>query len=129
MGSLTQGALSVTLSDDFEFPDEFNWRDIQQTKSFSVTGALMVEIGVKQTGREITLQGSDQHAWMTRAQLATLQSMLVNPGTNMTLVFRGITYTVRFDCERGALEARPVADFDAPLSTDFSVVTLRFYEI
>ena len=128
MGSLTQGSTTVPLSDDFEFPDEFTWLAAQQAKSYSVTGALMVEINSRQTGREITLQGTDNHAWVTREQLEDLQDMLANPSASMTLVFRGATYTVRFDYERGAIEARPVADFRDPQPTDFFVVTLRFYE-
>lgn len=129
MGSLTQGATVVPLSDDFDFPDEYTWLAAQQAKSYSVTGALMVEVNSRQTGREITLQGTDNHAWVTRANVDTLRTMLDSPSQSMTLVFRGETYTVRFDYERGALEARPVADFQDPQPTDFFIVTLRFYVI
>jgi hypothetical protein len=129
VATLTQGATVITLSDDFEFPEEFTWRSVEQTKSYSVTGALMVEAGVKQTGREITLQGGDTFAWVTREQVEDLQTLAQNFDTDMTLVFRGVTYTVRFDHSRGAIDARPVADFQDPQPTDFFIVTLRFYEI
>jgi hypothetical protein len=129
VGSLTQGTTVVALSDDFDFPNEFTWEPIRQTKTYSVTGALLVEVGTRQTGRLITLQGSDTYAWVTRAQLGDLREMAANPAVNMTLLFRGVTYTVRFDYESGAIEARPVADFRDPQPTDYFVVTLRFYEI
>ena len=129
MGSLTQGITTVTLSDDFDFPDEFNWEPIKQTKSYSITGALLVEVGTRQTGRSITLQGGDRYAWVTRAQLETLRSMAENPAVNMNLLFRGVTYNVRFDYEAGAIEARPVVDFNNPEPTDFWAVTLRFYTV
>jgi len=128
VGSLTQGVTVVPLSDDFDFPNEFTWEPIKQTKSYSITGAMLVEVGTRQTGRMITLQGSDAYAWVTRAQLATLRAMAENPAADMTLLFRGVTYTVRFDYEAGAIEARPVADFQDPQPTDYFAVTLRFYE-
>ena len=129
MGTLTQGATTVTLPDDLDFPDEFDWPPLKQTKTYSVTGALLVESGRKQTGRLITLQAGDNYAWMSRADVEALRTMLDDPFTNMTLVFRGVTYTVRFNAEEGAIQARPVVDFGDPDDADFWIVTLRFYVV
>ena len=126
MGSLTQGVTVVTLSDDFDFPDEFSWLAAQQKKTYSITGALLVEVNSKQSGRSITLQAGDTYAWMTRSDVETLRTMAYAPDVEMSLLFRGVTYAVLFDFEAGAIEARPVADFRDPQSTDFFIVTLRF---
>lgn len=131
MGTLTYTptTTTVTLSDDFAFPDQYTWPPLQMQKVYSVTGALIVQTGQKQTGRMITLQGDDQHAWVTRANLATLRTLAAIPGALMTLVFRGVTYSVMFDHEAGSIEAVPVADFDTEEPTDFFVVTLRFFVV
>lgn len=129
MGTLTQGAVTVTLPDDLDFPDEFDWTPVKQTKTYSVTGALLVEIGRRQTGRLMTLQGGDTYAWLSRADVDALRTMVEDTFTDMTLVFRGVTYTVRFNVEDGALSARPVVDFGDPDDADFWIVTLRFYVV
>ncbi|MCC6560187.1 MAG: hypothetical protein IT478_02415 [Xanthomonadales bacterium] len=129
MATLTLGATTVTLSDDFEFPEEFDWSLIQIKKTYSVTGALIIQTGTKQVGRSITLQGDDQHAWVSRADLATLRTLANTAGALLTLVFRTVTYSVMFDHEAGAIDAQPVADFDVPDPADWYVVTLRFFVV
>lgn len=129
MGSLTYTTTTVTLSDDFAFPEQYTWAQLQMQKTYSVTGALIVQTGQKQTGRAITLQGDDQHAWVTRADLATLRTLAATPGIVLTLLFRGATYSVMFDIESGAIDAVPVADFATEEPTDFFVVTLRFFVV
>lgn len=129
MGSLTYLTTTVPLSDDFDFPEQYSWNALQMRKSYSVTGALIVQTGLKQTGRAITLRGDEQHAWVSRANLDTLRTLAATPGALLTLVFRGVTYSVIFDNDAGAIEATPVADFDNEDAADFFIVTLRFLVI
>lgn len=131
MGSLTYSTTSTTvpLSDDLAFPDQYTWAELQTQKTYSVTGALIVQTGQKQTGRSITLQGDERHGWVTRSQLATLRTLAATPGAVMTLEHRGATYSVMFDHDAGAIEATPVVDFATEEATDFFVVTLRFFEV
>lgn len=126
MGSLTFTTTTVPLSDDFEFVDQYSWNQLQMRKVYSVTGALIVQTGSKQTGRSITLRGDEEHAWVSRADLATLRTLAATPGAVLTLVHRGATYTVIFDNEAGAIESTPVADFDDEDTADFFFTTLRF---
>lgn len=129
MGTLTLGPDSVDLSDDFDWPDEYSWPKVALQKTFSVTGALLVETNTRQTGRPITLVGSEQFAWMTRLDLAQVREFADTPGAEMALVFRGQTFNVMFDHEAGAIEATPVADYDEPDPADFFFLTLRFIEV
>lgn len=129
MGSLTYTTTTVTLSDDFAFPDQYTWSPLQMQKAYSVTGALIVQTGQKQTGRAITLRGEERHAWVTRADLATLRTLANTPGIVLTLLFRGVTYSVMFDHDAGAIEAEPVVDFNTEEPTDFYIVTLRFFVV
>lgn len=129
MGTLTLGAVSVDISDDFDWPDEYAWPKVALQKTFSVTGALLVETNVRQTGRPVTLIGSEQLAWMPRADLEVVRELVESPGVELELVFRDQTFNVMFDHEAGALEATPVADYAEPDATDFFFVTMRFIEV
>lgn len=129
MGSLTLGPDTVDLSDDFAWPDEFSWPKVANQKTYSVTGALLVETNSRQTGRPITLVGDEQHAWITRLNLDILRTFVETPGAEMELQFRGFVWNVIFDHEAGALEATPVADYDTPENADFYFITLRFVEV
>ncbi len=129
MGSLTYTTTTVPLSDDFAFVEQYTWSQLAMRKAFSVSGALIVQTGLKQAGRPITLQGDEQHAWVTRAQLASLRTLADTPSITLTLDFRGETYSVIFDAEAGAIDAAPVADFDTEDAADFFIVTLRFLTV
>ncbi len=50
---------TLTLPTDLIWIDEFDWTPVQQTQTYSITGALIIESGVKKAGREITLSGDN----------------------------------------------------------------------
>ena len=85
---------------------------------------------VRQTGRPITLSGAPDRAWITRAQLDTLNAWADVPGRVMALNIRGVSRDVMF-----AHEAPPVISADmllyhaSPAAGDLYVVTLKFIEV
>jgi hypothetical protein len=124
----------VELSDDMQWIDEFAWSAVVQSKEYTITGALVIDEGVKAAGRPITLEGRDGSGgygwgWMTLQTLRTLQAWRGAPGLQMSLVIGGSTKVVKFDHERGAIEAKPVEFFSDPQDADQWVVTLRFIEV
>lgn len=71
--------------DDFAFPataqglrwtDEFAWSPVAQMTEYGLTGALLIQEATRQAGRPLTLTGGAKWAWITRADLVTLQSLL-----------------------------------------------------
>lgn len=126
MGSLTYLTTTVPLSDDFAFPEQYSWNALQMRKAYSVTGALIVQTGLKQTGRAITLRGDAPFAWVRRSDLELLRTLAATPNAVMSLTFRGAAYNVIFDNDAGAIEAEPVVDYSDEDAADFYVVTLRF---
>lgn len=131
--TLTNGATTLTLAanaargDDFTWPDEFAWTAVQTTTSFSWTGALMIDRGIKLAGRPITLQGGDTWGWIARATVQQLQAWADAGATGMVLSYRGSNYTVEFDTERGApVDVQPLVDFADPSSTAAYYGALRF---
>ena len=130
---LTHAASSTTLTlpDALSWADEYTWSPVEQAKTYTTTGALLIEEGVKQAGRPITLEGDEDSTWCTRALVDQLYAWAHMPGMVLTLTLRGVPRSVTFDHERGALMGLPVKFYaDGSIeSTDFYVPTLRFLEL
>lgn len=115
---------------NLDWTDEFSWSPVQQSTERSITGALIVDAANGASGRQITLEGSIETTWTTRATLETLRQWAAVAGRAMTLTLRGTPRTVIFDHERGALDGvEPLVFFADPLPDDRASVTLRFLEI
>ena len=122
--------VTVELPDALDWTDEFTWSAVEQTKSYTSTGALLVEEAEKQAGRPYTLQGGIDRTWCTRDLVKTLNGWK-SAGLVFTLTIRGEDATVIFDHEKGGLEGFPVM-FYADGSIDDSdsyVPTLRLIGI
>ena len=71
---------TVTLPDALSWADEYAWSPVEQAKTYTTTGALLIEEGVKQAGRPITLEGSEDSTWCTRALVDQLHAWAATPG-------------------------------------------------
>lgn len=134
MITLANGTSVLMLDPDLQWRDEFDWTPIEETEERGITGALIIDIGIKSGGRPITLAPPDDSAaWMTRSTLAALQVWEANPATLMTLSLRGVNYQVRFCRTNGApIEAHPVQFIADPLPGqigDWYLTTLRLIEV
>lgn len=124
----TAGA--IDLPDQLAWEDEFSWQRVVQATEYTTTGALVIDAWVKQSGRPITLAGSEKRAWCERGDLLTLRTWASQPGLQMTLTgLRSTTRTVVFDHAAGAINAQPVVDFSDPIDSDPYAVTLKFIEL
>ena len=106
--TLTYNGTTATLSDRLQWVGEFAWSPVEQATAYSTTGALLVDVAVKQSGQPITLEGSDTNAWITRALCSTLQAWAALPGIELALVLRGTTHAVIFDHAQGGFAAQPI---------------------
>lgn len=112
---------SLPLCDGLVWSDEFAWTPVQQSQEYSLTGALLMEVGTKQAGRPITLTGQasgrDYTAWITRADLLTLKAALDVPGATFTLTLHDArTFTVTAAADPLDAEPLPVYGSFAPAS-------------
>lgn len=129
--TLTDGTTVLELDPDLYWDDEFTWAAVVQNVDYSLTGALVVDVGQRQSGRPITLRAEDDRSgWLTRAALAQLQGWADVPGQLMTLTLRGASYTVLFrHHDGGPFDARPVVHFADPQPSDWLLATLRFITV
>lgn len=125
--TLTVGATVVSMTDDFLWADEFQWFPVEQSTERTLTGGLVVDVRAMTGGRPITLKGADdKSSWIPRAVLSQLTTWLGTPGQQMTLVLRGVSYTVIWrHHEAPALDASPVIDFSDIGPDDWYRVTLK----
>jgi hypothetical protein len=120
---------TVTLPPDLLWQDEFAWQQVQQTTTYTTTGAIIIESAAKQAGRPITLQGEQEYAWCQRDVLSTLKVWAGQAGQVLTLSLRGSTHTVVFDHAANAIQATPIVPYAEPVATDRYQITLKFLEL
>lgn len=129
--TLTHSGNSLELPDALSWTDEFTWSPVEQSKTYTTTGALLIEEHVKQAGRPVTLEGAEDRTWCTRSLVEQLRAWAAQSGLVMTLVLRGTARQVMFDHEKGALLGLPVNFYaDGAIdASDFYVPTLRLLEV
>lgn len=128
---LSYGAVNIALPSDIQWVDEFDWAPVGQGVERSVTGALIVQSRAMTAGRPVTLKpDGDNSAWTRRSVVEQLRNAAAIPGQVMTLTIGSQTLSVIFRHHDGpAVEAKPVAAYDAYTSDDFYVVTLKLMTV
>ena len=129
--TLTYNGTTAHISDRLDWQDEFSWSPVDQATSYSTTGALLVDVALKQAGRPLTLIGTETDAWITRALCSTLQAWAELPGIQLTLVLRGQPRQVMFDHAKGGFTGKPVFKLqDGEQTLDqLYLPTFRFIEV
>ncbi len=129
--TLALGALTLDLPSALKWVDEFTWSPIEQSQTYTNTGALLIEEAVKQTGKPYTLEGEEDKTWCTRELVNTLKGWAATPGVQMVLTLRGVARAVTFDHVRGALEGLPVMFYEdgSIADADWYVPTIRLIGI
>ena len=106
--TLTYNGTTAHLSDRLQWADEFDWSPVEQSTSYSTTGAFLVDVSLKRAGQPITLEGTDTNAWISRALCSTLKAWAALPGIQLDLVLRSETHQVIFDHGKGGFSAQPI---------------------
>lgn len=77
----------VALPNGLVWSDEFDWTKPQVSTDYTLTGAMIVQLGSKLAGRTITLTGGVNFSWVTRTQLLAIKEVIDGcPSTGMTLL-------------------------------------------
>ncbi|WP_018991302.1 hypothetical protein [Aromatoleum toluclasticum] len=104
---------AVQIPEDVWWTDEFAWKAVEQSSTRGLTGARIVQVGVKLKGRPITLTSNERGGWVPRSTVLALRAFADAPGVTYTLTLAdGRAYQVQFDHEREftATPIRPAGD-------------------
>lgn len=130
--TLTLGAVSLALPEDLYWADELLWNPVVQSESTSLTGALILQTGLRQGGRPITLEPplAGRSSWMPRADLEQLRAWAAVPELQLSLQLRGVSRTVVWrHHEPPVIRAEPVQHYSDVAPDDAYTASLRFLEI
>lgn len=132
--TLQKDSTPLVLPDDLIWADEFTWAAVAQATERGITGALILDAMLRNGGRPITLSGQGDSAWITRADLLTLQSWMLLPGQTFTLNLRGESFAVVFDHgtaeDTQAMAVQAVIDYSDTHPDDYYCsLRLRFLTV
>ncbi len=110
--------------------DEFGWSRVEKSLEYSLTGAALIDAGVRLAGRPITLQGEVDAGWIRRGALAALQALAeANPiGAHALVLADGRSFTVQF-APGLAVEGKPLARPELPAEDYPYIATLRLITV
>jgi hypothetical protein len=120
---------NLTLHRDLLWIDEWDWTPMQQTQTYSITGALIIERGTKQAGRPITLAGDNTSGLISRADLKTLQAKLSTTNTMMLTLNDARKFNVIFNHAQKPIESKPWIDYSNPEDTDFYTLKINLLAV
>lgn len=105
--------------------DEFDWTAPMRAQEYSLTGALVVDVALRQGGRPITLSGEADHGWVRRSALQTLHQLVnTTTGPLSLMLADGRTFSVHFAAGE-PISATPIARAELPPANLPYYVTLR----
>lgn len=110
--------------------DEFSWLAVQKEKEYSTTGALLLDVGVKQAGRPITLQAEENAGWIKRDVLKQVQDLANQPIAVHSLELAdGRVFSVQFDATDDAITAQPIGRPELPLGSQDYYATFKLITV
>jgi hypothetical protein len=109
--------------------DEFDWVPVDRATTYSVTGALIVDVAARLAGRPITLAGEVDAGWLQLGVLRQLHALAGLPDATHTLELAdGRTFTVMFAPDT-PIEAKPIGRPELPSAANPYYATLRLIEV
>lgn len=116
--------------EQLEWTDEFAWSVVEQSQERSLSGALIVQEGVKLYGRPITLASNDG-AWFRRSVVQQLETLRDEAGRVMLLELpSGAQHYVIFNRVDGnPLDAAALFRRVAPSGDALYQITLRLITV
>ena len=122
----------LELPDELLWEDELKWSPIVMSVAYSLTGAMLLQKGVKQGGRPITLVPPEESmGWVPRSLVESLMGWAEDPMVEMTLSFPHApetTYNVIFRHSDKAIDAAPIKGYPDHAPGAWMKLTLRLME-
>ena len=127
---LFDGTTTITLPDDLEWVDEYDWDAVRQDVQPLIGGAIVVSENLVTAGRPFTLV-SGENVWVTKIVLDQIYTMLNVVDKQMTLTLPDArTFTVMFNRDgEKPIEAKPVWRKTVQLAADYYTLTIKLMEV
>ena len=95
---------TVTLPDDLQWMNEFEWNQNVQSQQRTLSGAMEIQSAALLYGRPIRLQGGADGGWITRATATAIRALETDPTRVMILtgLLDQAPLSVVFDRSSGA---------------------------
>lgn len=119
----------LTLPEDLIWLDEFDWSPVEQSQTYSITGALIIETDIKQAGRPVTLSGGNDFGMITRANLKLLQAKLTQTTPLILTLNDTRTFNVIFNHSKTPIESRLWIDYSTPEDSDFYTLKINLLAV
>lgn len=121
----------ITLPEDLEWTDEFDWCPVEDSIDTALSGSLVIHSGTRPKGRPITLAGSDDSAApITREDLEKIKALADVPQSGLVLDYHGRSFNVRFRYSEKPYSAKPVLyNYESRENGGLYTVTIRLMEI
>ena len=124
----------LLLPNDLLWSDEFEWSPVVANNTYTLTGSLVIQQGVRQAGRPISLKAPEQDmAWVTRATVQKLRDWSAIAGRQFRLVLEYPTdsrqWVVVFAHADDPIGAEPAKGFPGHAAGDWFRVSLKFIEV
>ncbi len=121
----------IALPDDLKWTDEFTWSPVVRSQRYGLTGALIIQEAVRQSGRPITLAAKREalgYIWVARSTIEALSVLVRTPLWSGTLTLADSrTFTVAFRDD--GLIAEPVEHITPHDSADPYTFTLKLQTV
>lgn len=119
---------TMSLPDDLLWQDEFAWAPVAGASGRTLQGRLSYQTAAAagESGRPLTL--GNEHAWITRAELLTLQGWAADPDKVMSLTLHdgSVRQVIFRHWEPPVVEAAPVVDYaDPDAATLYRLLALK----
>lgn len=126
--TLTNGTLTATLPADLSWTDEYDSVPVLSNATPTLDGGLLVEQSIRVKGRPLTLAGSDDRGWLSKAELDTLVALASTPGPLTLTLADDRVFTVMLS-GANPLKARGLWPLALPGPADWYVVTLSLIQV
>lgn len=120
---------NVAFDGDMVWTDEFNWPVVTKRTEYSLSGALIVDSGMRLAGRPITLAGKADGGWIPRATVDALRVLAsALPGQYVLTLADGRSFNVIFSPD-DPIRAEQVVDLSDPGADWWYIATVKLIEV
>lgn len=128
--TLNDGVTTITLPDDLEWVDEYNWSSVLQDIQPLIGGGLIISESSSTKGRPVTLVSGEQ-VWVNKSVVDSLMTLVNTVGKTYTLTLPDArTLQVVFDRKSGnPVDATPVWRRTVQVPDSPYILALKLMEV